>query len=321
MLKSVSTYRPIFSEALNCLVSLRRISVLSGLLLIYGCGDQIENQFIPPDPTNPEYERKFSTLEKQVGNLNQTSQHHSDDFKLTHNTVLQCQEYLSILHENINQTREEHLPEWQQMFDALTNRDAMHNPEFVIGNPPFITNFYHQSSAIKGQAARLDAADAKLERVTEESRVQASTLGDHSARLSTLDGSIAHINATLQAKFEAIDKILDDYNGRIRAVEDRMVAVDTRVGVMESRVGAYDSRIRAVEQILTQYNIAGMDRRLRTSEATLTNHSGFITELQSSLGLAQGEMKSTRDDLRQTQQELTRSTNELRQLIRSYHPE
>jgi chromosome segregation ATPase len=302
-----------------------RLIYLTGLLMMgagsISCGGAANNQLPPQDPTNPEYEKKFEALEKEVGALNQTTEFHSDDFKLTHDTMTQCKEYLSVLYENINATREDHLPEWQQMFAALTSREAMTDPEFKIGNPPFATNFYLQNLAITSNTERLDAAASRLERLQQDSQTQTSNLRDLTERVSTIDGTIGHINATLQAKFQAIDKVLEDYNGRVRAIEERMVAVDTRVGVIESRVGAFDSRLRALEQQLTTYNIPGMDRRLRTAEATLTNHTGSIIELQAGLSTTQGELGSVREDLRGTQEELTRSTNELRQLIRSYHPE
>lgn len=297
-----------------------RAVILTCGLIAFGCGEEADNNFAQMSLENEQYEHKLSELEKQVGTLSQTSDYHSDDFKLTHNTVLQCQDYLEKLYLNINSTHENHLPDWQQMFDVLTNSEALSDPEFKIGFPAMTNNFYRHSVSIWENSNKIEDASLKLDKVETETSSNSVALRDVNAHLSTIDSTVETLNATLSTKFQAIDKVLEAYNGRIRASEDRMAALETSFRDVERRVNNFESRIYALEKILTQYNIPGMSRRLGEAEAMISSHGDKITAAETDIGLLKSSVGTLQDDLNATNQELGRATDELRQLILSYHP-
>ena len=90
-----------------------------------GCGNRIDEPLPAQVDYNPEYNNRLESVERKVEvNKEDMSLSHSSR-ELTLDSLKKHNEYLSALNQNINDTREQDLPEWQWMYQVITNPEAL----------------------------------------------------------------------------------------------------------------------------------------------------------------------------------------------------
>lgn len=276
---------------------------------VIGCNNDIDNAPPQPKMENQEYEEKISDLEKKVGTLDNTTGYYSEGYKLTQETQKRTHDYLAKLYQNINSTRAEHLPEWQEMYDALTDEAAMTNGGFTLGFPKKTTNFFRLNSVTTAQSQELDSHAKALENDRRDIDNNTKSLAIQNERLGTIDRNIADLNAILIKKFEAVDKALGDYSDRITAIENRMTSMETSFGNLKAdlvpKISQIDARLKNVEKLLTDNNLANFKRRITKLEEESLEHSTQIGSLETELSQVRTDMTSMRDDLSNTQREFS----------------
>lgn len=280
-----------------------------GLNSLTACSNEMDNT--PPQPVmeNQEYESKISDLEKKVGSLDNTTGYYSESYRLTQETQKRSHDYLDKLYRNINNTRAEHLPEWQQMYDTLTDETALTSEQFALGYPPKVTNFYRLNLKTTQHDATLDQHTDQLKTQNQAITANTEALRIQNERLGTIDRNIADLNALMVQKFAAVDKALGDYSDRITAIENRMESMETAFANLKSdlvpKISQLDARLKNVEKLLADNNLANFKRRIMKLEEENLEQFTQISNLETSLSQARTDITSMRDDLSNTQREFS----------------
>lgn len=102
-------------------------------LLFAGCNTEPNNQ-LPASNSDKELEGRVGELEKEVADQNTEGEHQDHGLRLTQKAVGDVNTYLSKLYSNINSTRAQDLPEWQDMYSVLTDKGVMNNPDHGLGD-------------------------------------------------------------------------------------------------------------------------------------------------------------------------------------------
>lgn len=278
--------------------------LLISLLLLAGCNTEPDNQ-LPSSDGDKALEGRVGELEKEVADQNTAGEHQDQGLRLTQQTVGEVNTYLSKLYANINGTRAQDLPEWQDMYTVLTEKDALDNPDHRLGPRNLQTNFFRLQTENNVHTGDIKQLNNKLTENTTVDAQQNKALDLILERLATIDNNIKDLNKTVQDKFTSVDKTLAEYNGRIDAVENRMKTVEIDLDAFRSDFVSFKQRVTNIETLLRRYDLAVMFGDIKNLKDITTNHDERLIDLLGKVQINTSEMTVNRNNLIEAEQELS----------------
>jgi hypothetical protein len=281
-----------------------RFVIASSVFFLSACSTEPNNK-LPEKNSSQDLEQRVGDLEKEATAGSAVDEDQEQGARLTQQSVSATNEYLAKLYKNINETRAQDLPEWQDMYAALTNSAAMENPDYGLGPRKETTNFQRlhrrsdtTDSAVAvintrlGEQAAVDTAHAKSLEVILE-------------RLATIDRNIQDLNNTVTEKFKSVDKLLTEYDGRITGVENRMKTVEVDLDSFRTEFVGYRQRVTNIETLLRRYDLAVMHNDINVLRDITTNHEERILDLTGKVQINTSEILVTKSNLIEAEQELS----------------
>lgn len=277
--------------------------LLAGLLLA-GCNTEPDNE-LPANKSDKELEGRVGELEKEVAEQDTAGEHQDQGLRLTHQTVGEVNAYLGKLYANINSTRAQDLPEWQEMYTVLTEKDVLNNPEHGLGPRHLQTNFFRLQSESNVQSGDIKQLNTKLTENSASDVQQNKALDLILERLATIDNNIKDLNKTVQDKFATIDKTLSEYNGRIEGIENRMKTVEIDLDAFRSDFVSFKQRVTNIETLLRRYDLAVMFGDIKNLKDITANHDQRLIDLLGKVQINTSEIAVNRNNLIEAEQELS----------------
>lgn len=289
--------------------------LVAAALALSSCGGSLDNKR-PPSDRNAQYEHDIATLQKDVGVLSANNDLSLDKDKVDSETLRAYHDYLARLSANIDSTRPQDLPEWREMYDALTSDKARFEDNYALGTPGKPTNFF------KVQQSLTNVDKVQQQHGSTIIQIQGS-VSTHENRLNTIEHNITEINNTLTAKFQAVDKTLGEFSGRIGDVENRVrtneLALNDLRTTLNARIDGLELRLAAVEGLLSQHDIADIDRRLGVTEGRVEALEQTSIKLTTDMMQAQTAISTMQNDAIQLQIDTSRINSDLQILSTFTH--
>lgn len=290
-----------------------RFTVLLAIAVTASCSDDLNNE-LPSEREVSQLKGRVDSLERDVIVVAENEEENEQATRLTREAMLETNRYLDTLYKNINSTRPQDLPEWQEMYVALTNESSMTDPEFGLGLRKLRTNF---SRLHEYAETNSDMNDEQNDRLASKDQVDAqhdNTLNRILDRLSTIDANINELNKVVDDKFQAVDKLLSDYEGRIVGVENRMRTVEIDLDAFRGEFVEYKQRVSNIENLLKRYDLAVMSNDIRDLKQITTNHEERLIEMDGRIQINTSEISLNRTNLDDTDQELSTVSTDVGQL-------
>lgn len=280
--------------------------------LILACGNPSNE--LPSEERNDELETRIDELSKEVTQVSSNDRYQEQGARLTHETVGETNTYLNTLYKNINSTRVEHLPEWQEMYTALTQPEAMEDPNFGLGSRNTQTNFHTLHNATQNNHASIEDVNKRVEANSAALTTQATTLQTIANRLETIDNNITDLNRVVDLKHKQVDKLLQDFEGRIVGIENRMDTMEKDLDLFRSEFGAYKQKVENIERQLSRYKLATMFNDIRNLKKVTENHETRIIDLDGRVNTNMAEIDNNRADIESVSFEVSEISSETRTL-------
>lgn len=279
-------------------------------LSISGCSGELDND-LPKHADNKVLEHRLESLEKDVTVVSANDRHREQGSRLTKKTLGETNNYLTQLYANINSTRADDLPEWQEMYTALTDDRAIEEAGYGLGPRNIGTNFYKLKLLSDQNYTEIGQLDAGLTANDKLDVAQNKTLDIVLERLATIDRNIKNLNTAVEDKFKAVDKTLADYAGRIVGVENRMKTMEVDIDTFRQEFVSYRQRVTNLEELLRRYDLATMHNDIRNLKETTANHDQRLIDLLGRVQINSSEISVVRNDLIEAEQELSGVSSEV----------
>ena len=283
---------------------------LVACLSISACSTEPNND-MPKNKSNQDLEKRVGDLEKEATAGSAVDDEQEQGARLTQQSVSATNEYLAKLFKNINDTRPQDLPEWQDMYTALTDKNAMENPDYGLGPRKEMTNFHRLQTKTDSTNGAVSAINATL------LEHAATDIGHNKSievvleRLATIDRNIKDLNTAVTEKFKSVDKLLAEYDGRITGVENRMKTVEVDLDSFRTEFVGYRQRVTNIETLLRRYDLAVMHNDINILRDITTNHEERILDLTGKVQINTSEIAITKANLVETDQELSKVAAEV----------
>ncbi len=280
------------------------IIIASSFIACFGCSTEPNNK-MPADQSSQDLEKRVGDLEKEATAGSAVDDEQEQGAHLTQQSVSATNEYLAKLYKNINDTRPQDLPEWQDMYNALTDKTAMENPNYGLGPRKDITNFQRLQKKTDTTDAAVGSINSKLIEHAALDAAHAKSLEVILERLATIDRNIKDLNTTVTEKFKSVDKLLTEYDGRITGVENRMKTVEVDLDGFRTEFVGYRQRVTNIETLLRRYDLAVMHNDINVLRNITTNHEERILDLTGKVQINTSEIAVTKANLIEAEQELS----------------
>lgn len=275
-----------------------------------GCSDELDND-LPKNEDEKVLEQRLESLEKDVTVVSANDRHREQGLRLTKKTLGETNEYLTQLYTNINSTKAEDLPEWQEMYTALTDDRAVEEAGYGLGPRNIGTNFYKLKLLSDQNYSEIGLLDEGLSANDKLDEAQNKTLDTILDRLATIDRNIRNLNTAVEDKFKDVDKTLADYAGRIDGVENRMKTMEVDIDTFRQEFVSYRQRVTNIEELLRRYDLATMHNDIRNLKETTANHDQRLIDLLGRVQINSSEISVVRNDLIEAEQELSGVSSEV----------
>src|SRR5690606_31047540 len=146
----------------------------------------------------------------------------NQSLRLSYNTQKRTHDYLGELSENINQSRDPGLPTWEEMYLALTSESARVDATFGLGRDQLQTNFYKQHVQITTNADGIAKNESDIESNKAKLLEHTKLLDLQGSQISQVERSIADLNAFANQQKNHVNKVLEDYDGRIASAKSKV---------------------------------------------------------------------------------------------------
>jgi hypothetical protein len=280
---------------------LLRLAILS---LASGCSTEPDVE-LPQSGVPAEMQRRVDDLEKEAAAAVVNDRHQMDGSRLTMQTIGDTNNYLSKLYANINSTRVEDLPEWEDMYRAITDQQAMQDPEYGLGPRRLETNFHRLDVQTDDNATSIDAVSTDLAKNDLLDQQQTDSLQLILQRLNTIDSNIGDLNKAVDQKFKTVDRKLAEYDGRMVGVENRMDTVEVSLESFRFDFEKYKQRVTNMENLLRKYDLAIMHASIQDLKEVTTNHDQRLTDLQGRVLNNSSDITVLRNNLYDAEQEIS----------------
>ncbi len=283
---------------------------LIACMTLTACSTEPTND-MPANKSSQDLEKRVGDLEKEATAGSAIDQEQEQGARLTQQSVSATNEYLAKLYKNINDTRPQDLPEWQDIYTALTDKDAMENPDYGLGPRKEMTNFHRLQKKTDATNGSVNAINATLLEHAATDIGHNKSLEVVLERLATIDRNIKDLNTTVTEKFKSVDKLLAEYDGRITGVENRMKTVEVDLDSFRTEFVGYRQRVTNIETLLRRYDLAVMHNDINILRDITTNHEERILDLTGKVQINTSEIAITKANLVETDQELSKVAAEV----------
>lgn len=278
---------------------------------LVGCRGDVEAEI---DTHDPNHESRLGKLEKITNQLDQDQNAQDQSIALTRQafaesmrTVDACQTYLAKLDTRLSDIKPAHLPEWQEMYDALTNPNALADPDFGLGldhKPVHFFRHEQQISDVTDSGLRTEAVALSNQQAIAE---QAKRFHDINQNLERLSRLAAQQSSDFTRRFSAME-------GRIADLQQGVTTLDTTVGDLQGVVGRLEGRLHVIEQLLRKYDIATMDQRLGNAESALVAIENRTSSLEGRVTVNEGDLQNLNQNVIDLELQITKTSSDLGQL-------
>jgi DNA repair ATPase RecN len=286
------------------MISCRLLLGIAIISVATGCSTE-------PDVTMPQtgapadMQRRVDHLEKEAAASAVNDRHQIDGSRLTMQTIGNTNTYLSELYANINSTRAQDLPEWEDMYRAITDHQAMQDPEYGLGPRRLETNFHRLDIQTDENATSINTVSTDLEKNELLDQQQTDSLQLILQRLNTIDSNIGDLNKAVDQKFKTVDRKLAEYDGRMVGVENRMDTAEVSLESFRFDFEKYKQRVTNIENLLRKYDLAIMHASIQDLKEVTTNHDQRLTDLQGRVLNNSSEITVLRNNLYDAEQEIS----------------
>jgi len=292
------------------MLTIKYCLLISIILALSGCSDEPDNT-LPSNSSDSALESRIDELERDSAADSANARHQEKGNRLTLQTVGEANAYLKELYANINETREQDLPEWQDMYTAMTNKEAMEDPNYGLGPRKLETNFHRLQVSASENTSEIGTLSTKLEANSVVDKQQNESLQLVLSRLATIDSNIKELNKTVNDKFKQVDKKLSDFDGRIVGIENRMKTVEIDLDSFRSEFVEYKQRVTNIENILRRYDLAVMHGDIKNLKEIASNHDERLIDLFGKVQINTSEIAINRNNLTEAEQEISGLSSEV----------
>ncbi len=286
---------------------------IASLLHLYGCGADLNNR-LPRDRDVDHLNGRLDDVEKDIAVVTEKEKSNAEGAMLTRESINANNTYLGLLYENINSTRPQDLPEWQEMYHTLTDENSMRDPEYRLGVQNLQTNFFRLHLSIDENRYSITANEERLHEQENIDSNHTNKLSVIMERLTTIDNNISQLNRVVDEKHRSVNEVLSNYEGRIATVENRMRTVEIDLDSFRSDFVEYKQRVANIENLLRRYELAVMYGDIRNLKKTATNHEERLIDLLGQVQNNSRDISTNRTNLNDTDTELSLATSGIGQL-------
>lgn len=259
------------------------------LVTLFGCREDVERQV---DTKNANYEHRLGALEDRSDVLGMEQSDQREDIYVTRlkydenmATVSSCQSYLSRLDKRLNEMRPQDLPEWQEMYDALTSPKAAHDPDFGLGKQHLPVHFF-------AQERRLDHIESQEQSREALVKVHQQTIEQHEKLLAQVSANMNGINELIVQQQSDFDRRLDGMANQLVSMQNFLNTMDAGLKNVQGVTKRLEGRLQVLEQLLRTYDIATMDRRLGDAETAIVGLETRTGQVEGRLTVAEGDIQN-----------------------------
>lgn len=278
--------------------------LFAGLTYIsHSCGNP--DNTLPSEKRSDQLEVRMNELSKEISEVSANDRSQEEGSRLTHKTIGETNTYLTKLYENINNTRPEDLPEWQEMYTTLVNPKVISDENYTLGKGQVQTNFFRLNLSILDNYKNIVTLDEKTKQNKSKNDLQDTQLKTVDEQLKTVNRNIADLNKAVDDKFAAMNKKLDDYNGRIIAVENRMKTAEIALDEFRSEFVEYRAHVDYIRNLLRKYDLATMHNDIRNLIKITDAHNERLIDLDGRVNINRADIEDNRNNLREAEVEIT----------------
>ncbi len=271
-----------------------------------GCDKNIDNKPSPEPMVNGTYEAKMNKIEKNIDALSNTAEHQESGYRLSYETQKSTHDYLDKLYANISTTKPEALPEWSEMYLALTSDEAMQSSEFVLGSPGRVSNFYKHQQLITAQENTLNEHEKKLAQQEGTLKSQGILLNTHDQVMARMEKVMLDANAEVASQLKILADSLGNFESRIKTMEAQNQEMKQTVGNFDSRVRNLETKVEGIRAELNNYNLYGMSQDIKALKENFTQASQRIQTLESDVGKNKTDIAKNIEDLQSTDTDIAK---------------
>lgn len=273
--------------------------------LFIGCDKNIDNKPQAEPMVNGSYEAKMNKIEKNIDALSSTALHQEEGYKLSYETQKSTHDYLGKLYANITSTPPEALPEWEEIYLALTSDEALMSSEFVLGRPGKVTNFYKHQQLIVGQEEKLNTHQKKIAEHDGALNAQAILLNTHDQVMARMEKVMLDANAEVTAQLKVLADSLGNFESRIKTMEAQNQEMKQTVSNFDGRVKRLETSVEGIRAELNTYNLYGMSQDIKALQQNFTEATQRIQTLEGDVGKNKTDIAKNIDDLGSTNKDLS----------------
>lgn len=290
--------------------SLEALTMLA-LIFVFSCNDHLDNRTPAPMTVNPSYEAHLNAQEQKLTSLSESAQTQEAGFEQGADTEKISQNYLGALYTNINASRPEGMPIWEEMFLSLTSDDALLDPEFTLGRPGLVSNFYKQQRILSDHAGVITDHDNVILEHEGQLAAQKALLQSHDQIIGQMEKVMLDANADIAAQIKVVEDTIKNFDIRIRAMEIEGEKKRKDVGNFERRITILESSVEGIEKELIDYKLSEMSANIRQLQRNFTEAGTRIVNLETDVIKVDLDIQSNADAIKLTNNELIRVKDEL----------